>query len=113
MRVALTEVDDQIQVSYTNPVYWANAYRMDNDLSGVSAKLATALGSGEPFGTGEKELTADDMREYHYTFMMEYFDDPSELQEYDSHQQAVAAIEQNLAAHSGGSKVYRVISQRQ
>ncbi len=109
MRVALTQVEDEIQVSYTNPVYWANAYRMADNLDGVAANLAGALGSGEPFGSGAKQLTAKDMRKYHYTFMMEYFDDPSDLKKFDSHQQAVEAIEQSLASGAGGaSKVYRV-----
>jgi hypothetical protein len=42
-------------------------------------------------------------------FGMEYFDDPSVLARYDSYQQAVAAVEQALAAGKGGvGKVYRI-----
>ena len=41
--------------------------------------------------------------------MMEYFDDPSELAEYDSQEEAVKAVEDSLAAGLGGtSKVYRI-----
>ena len=109
LRVGLTEVDAGVQVSYTNPVYWANAYRMVDNLESVSAALSGALGAGQSFGSGEKQLTAEDMRDYNYTFMMEHFDDPSDLKRFRNHQQAVETIEKNLAAGAGGaSKVYRV-----
>ncbi len=109
MRVALTDVDESVQVSYTNPVYWANAYRMADNLKNVSEALAGALGAGQQYGSGDKQLTAEDMRDYNYTFMMEHFDDPSDLQRFRNHQQAVEMVEKNLAAGAGGaSKVYRV-----
>lgn len=109
MRVSVTKVGNNIEVAYTNPIYWANAYRMASNLDGVSAKLKSALGMQKQFGTGDKKLTAEDMREYHYTVLMEYFDDPSELASYTSHAEAVKAIEANLAAHKGGtSEVYKV-----
>ena len=50
MRVAVTKVGDQIQVSYTNPPYMANAYRMAGDLKDTAAKLQAALGRVEEFG---------------------------------------------------------------
>ncbi len=106
-RVAITKVGNDIQVSYTNPVYMANAYRMADDLQGVSAKLAAALGKGEQFGA--QGLTANQLRKYHYMFGMEYFTDPSVLAEYGSHDEAVKAVEAGLAAGRGGvTKVYRV-----
>ncbi len=109
MRASVTKVGNDIQVTYTNPVYWANAYRMSSNLEGVTAKLKSALGKQKQYGTGEKELTAEDMRGYHYTMMMEYFDDPSDLAGYDSHAQAVKAVEKNLAAgKSGTSQVYKI-----
>ncbi len=109
MRASITKVGDEIQVTYTNPIYWANAYRLSSNLDGVTTKLATALGAGKPFGTGDKELTADDMRGYNYTFMMEHFDDPSHLGSYDSHADAVAAVEKNLAAGKAGtSQAYKI-----
>jgi len=109
MRAAVTKAGNGIQVTYTNPIYWANAYRMSSNLDGVSAKLASALGKQKQFGTGEKELTADDMRGYHYTIMMEYFDDPSDLAGYGDHADAVAAVEANLASgQAGTSQVYKI-----
>jgi len=54
-------------------------------------------------------LTARKLRKYHYTFGMEYFDNPYELAEYQSHKEAVAAIENNLAQGVAGvTKVYRL-----
>ena len=106
--VAITQNGNDIEVSYTNPVYMAAAYRMAGDLSGVRAQLAKALGAESDFGS-DKDLTADDLRKYHYTVMMEYFDDPSELAEYDSHEEAVKAVEAGLAAGKGGTaKVYEI-----
>lgn len=110
-RVTLTKVGDEIQVSYTNPMYFGNAYRLEDttDLQAALAKLEGALGKQKEFGTGEKELTAKDLRKYHYMFGMEYFDDPSELAEYGSYEEAVAAVEQGLAQGKGGAhKVYRI-----
>ena len=106
-RVAVTDVKGALQVSYTNPVYVANVYRMAEDLKNVSAKLEAALGRKEEFGA--KGLTAAKLRKYHYMFGMEYFTDPSTLAEYGSYDEAVKAVEAGLAAGRGGtSKVYRV-----
>ena len=110
-RVTLTKVGDEIQVSYTNPMYYADAYRIE-DMTGPTDALKTlesTLGKTETYGTGDKKLTAKDLRKYHYMFGMEYFDDPSELAEYDNHDEAVAAVEKGLAEGRGGAtKVYRI-----
>ena len=106
-RVALTKVKGDIQVSYTNPVYMANGYRMKGDLKNVAVALEKALGKTEDFGG--KGATAKKLRKYHYMFGMEYFDEPSVLAEYSSYEEAIAAVEAGLAAKSEGvSKVYRI-----
>ncbi len=110
-RVTLTEVGDEIQVSYTNPLYFANTYRLEDTSGAASAlsSLESVLGKEQTFGTGEKQLSANDLRKYHYMFGMEYFDDPSELAEYDSHEEAIAAVEEGLSQGRGGAtKVYRI-----
>jgi hypothetical protein len=107
-RVAVTKVGDEIQVSYTNPVYMAHAYRMEGDLKPVGDRLAAALGNVEQFGP-EKGIGPKQLRKYHYMMGMEYFDDPSVLAEYDSHEAALKAVEDALAKNdSGVSKVFRV-----
>ena len=109
MRASITRVDNQIEVAYTNPIYWANAYRMASDLDEVNTKLKSALGVDKAFGTGKKQLSKKDMRKYHYTFLMEYFDDPSELASFGNHEEAVKTIEAKLAAGVGASsKIYRI-----
>lgn len=107
-RVAITEVGKEIQVSYTNPVYMANMYRMKGDLSNVAAELAKALGKEEDFGSG-RGMTARQARKYHYMIGMEYFTDPSLLATYGSYEEAVQTVDSKLTSGKGGvSKVYRV-----
>jgi hypothetical protein len=107
-RVSVTKNGDDIEVAYTNPVYMAAAYRMAGDGADTRKALEGALGAEKDFGS-EKKLTAKDLRKYHYTIMMEYFDDPSELAEYDSQAEAVKAVEDSLAAGKGATaKVFRI-----
>ncbi|MDH4216921.1 MAG: hypothetical protein OEV23_08555 [Gallionella sp.] len=106
-RVAITKVKDEVQVSYTNPSYMANVYRMKSDLIGVTAGLATALGRVEEYGA--KGMTAKQARKYHYMVGMEYFDEPDVLAEYGSYEEAVQAVDAKLSDNKNGvSKVYRV-----
>ncbi len=107
-RVAITQVGGQLQVSYTNPVYMAAAYHVKGNLQSVSKALAAALGAVKEYGP-ENGLNAEDLEGYHYTFGMEYFDEPYELAEYDSYEQAIAAVEEGLAVKAGGAtRVYRI-----
>ncbi len=107
-RVAVTKVKDEVQVSYTNPVYMANAYRMKDDLSDVSAKLASALGKVKEFGAAQG-MTASQLRKYHYMFGMEYFTDPSLLAEYPSYEEAVKSVDAKLGSNQNGvTRIYRV-----
>lgn len=107
-RVSITEAGKEVQVSYTNPVYMANVYRMNGDLSNVAAHLSSALGKVEEFGSA-KGMTAKQARKYHYMMGMEYFDEPSALAEYGSYEEAAQAVDAKLANNKNGvSKVYRV-----
>lgn len=104
--------DGPLQVAYTNPAYWAAAYRLADDGTAIQAKLESALGKNVAYGSFHKYangISSEDLRKYHYMVGMEYFDDPSELAEYDSQDEAVKAVEAGLASGVGGvSKVYRV-----
>ena len=107
-RISLTEKGKNLQIAYFNPVYMAQAYKMKDGLAGTAAKLEKALGKKETFGS-KKGLKADKLRTYHYMVLMPYFDDQVELAKYKSHEEAVQAVESNLAAGKGGTvKVYRV-----
>ncbi len=106
-RVSVTAASSEVQVSYTNPVYMSHVYRMEGDLSGVSAALEKTLGRMEEFGA--KGLTVKQARKYHYMFGMEYFDEPSMLAEYPSYEDAVKAVDAKLTSNDNGvTKVYRV-----
>ncbi len=107
VRVAVTKVKDEIQVSYTNPSYMANAYRMAGELKDTAARLQAALGKVEEFGA--EGLAPAKLRKYHYAFGMEYFNEPNTLASYASHEEALKAVEAGLAAGKQGvTKVYRV-----
>lgn len=107
IRVGITHTSDEVQVSYMNPDYWRYAYRIDADLGPVTAKLAEVLGAQQPFGA--KGMSPRKLKKYHYTFGMEYFDDPMEMANHGSFEKAVATVEKNLASGvAGASKVYRV-----
>lgn len=106
-RVSVVKVKDEVQVAYANPTYWSNVYRMAGDLKGVADKLQAALGKVEEFGA--KGLTAQQLRKYHYMMMMPYFDEPDRLILHASHEAAVKAVEDGLAAGKQGvTKVYRI-----
>ena len=109
MRASITSNQGIVELVYTNPIYWANAYRINNNFDAVGAALKSALGYEQQFGTGDNSYSASDMRKYHYTFLMKYFDDPSALKHYNSHQQDVDAVSTNLSKQMGAStEVYRL-----
>jgi len=108
IRVAVTKTGGNIQVSYVNPSWMANIYRMKGDLKGVASSLASAIGNKQQFGT-EGGWRSDQLRDYHYMIFMPYFDDHNELAKYSSYDKAISAVEAGLAAGKGGTtKVYRV-----
>ncbi len=107
-RVTITQVKNEVQVAFTNPVYMAQVYRMKSDLADVASALKKALGDQGEYGP-EEGLTKEDLRDYHYKWLMPYFYDRLELAEYTSYQEAIAGVEKALAANKGGvSKVYRI-----
>ena len=107
-RVSITGVGEQVQIAYTNPSYMAAAYHVEGNTDLVARKLKKALGFVKEYGASDG-LDEEDLADYRYTLGMERFDDFYKLAAYDSHKEAIAAVEKGLAAHAGGaSKVYRV-----
>lgn len=107
-RVSLTEMGGKVQVSYTNPFYMAKAYHIESALPQTAAALKAALGHVQDFGPA-KGLSEKGLAKYHYTFGMEYFDEPLELATQSSHEKAVATVEKNLNSKMGGAmQVYRI-----
>lgn len=108
IRVALTEHEGKVQVSYNEPAYLFHAYRMSGDIEPVTSALRQALGRVRDYGSAEG-MNAARLRGYHYKFLMPYFDDRIELVRYGNHQQAIDKVEAALAAGKGGAaKVYRI-----
>jgi hypothetical protein len=111
-RISVAKVGGNIQVSYTNPVYMANVYRLSDDLSSVRAQLKKALGGADKEFGSEKGMTAEYLREYEYAgmeFVMPEFDKVYELGDYDSYEEAIKAVEDGFAEKRGGGiKVYRI-----
>ena len=107
-RVAITEVDGKLQITYVNPAYLGTAYGLGK-LETVSEKLTAALGHEQEFGAegvSEEKLGPG---KYHYKIMMPYFGDVDVLNTYADYQTAVQTVEANLAAGKGGTvKVYRI-----
>ena len=107
MRVGLTVENDLVNISYTNPIYWGNAYYGDNynqvqsHYISVTEKISSALSNigksiGLPFGS-ENGLSEKSLRKYRYMFGMEKFDDVVKLNEFDSFKDAVSTIDGKFA----------------
>ncbi|APG28112.1 hypothetical protein A7E78_09815 [Syntrophotalea acetylenivorans] len=107
VRVALTQINDQVQTAYANPLYMQHIYRMKGELSGVAAALEKTLGKQQDFGM-EKGMTAKKLGKYHYMMAMPYFDDQIELVAGVDHQSTLGMVERGLAASKGVNKVYRI-----
>jgi hypothetical protein len=107
-RVAITEMNGTLQVSYMNPAYLGTAYGLGK-LETVSAKLAEALGHEQDYGA--EGVTEEKLGpgKYHYKMLMPYFDDIDVLNTYADYETGVKTVEENLAAGKGGTvKVYRI-----
>lgn len=112
LRVGVNQVEDGVQVSYLNPEYLGKAYRIESDMGTYTQALAATLGEGEAFGS-RKGLTEKKLRKYHYTFGMEYFDDPYVLGVFSSQQEGLDAVRTGLANNTVGvSSLYEVTLDR-
>lgn len=117
LRVALTKEGSVINISYTNPFYWGNAYYRE-DYSKVEANYKAVFNmfiramkksgtfKGQYFGA-KKGVEIDDLQDYQYMMGMQDFDDVVELGEFASFEEAVKVVEKNLSKNSADyAKVY-------
>lgn len=108
LRISVTNVNEEIQIAYTNPKYITNVYRMNDNLDSVSDKLIAIIGNEKKFGA-KKGNSAEKLRKYHYKAMMPYFDDQTVLAEYKSHEDAMEAINAGFNKNSTlVEKIYEV-----
>ncbi len=117
LKVGLVKKDGKVVASIINPEYMFIAYwgtQMEENQESVvtamseSAKAIFAkMGKLTPFGG---ELEKDDLVKYHYKVMMPYFDDPDELGHYQTFEEGLKTIQNNLSNGKGNTvKVYEQI----
>lgn len=114
LRLSLTESDNGVEIAYTTPEYWCNAYfRNDfhivqNDVQTVSTALRSAL---KEFGDtpveygSEKGLSVSKLQKYHYMMAMPYFDDTEVLGSYSSYKEAINQLDNIFASGAPGTKL--------
>ena len=116
LRLALTEEEGGVNISYTDPVYLGNAYFQKNyqqvaprfeSVAQTLKTLMTGLGKtiDEPFGMG-KGMTAAQISKYHYMFGMEYFEDVVTLTEFSSYDVGKSVIRSKLKKGGDTNLVY-------
>ena len=92
MRLAITKG----KVSYTNPRYWAYAYRIKSkEIDKLNKKIIKALGKTKEFGS-EKGLTEKKLRKYKYMIGMPKFTDLIKIAELKDHKIAVNKLQKAL-----------------
>ena len=117
LKIGIKKDADKIEVSILNPVYMFYAYfgedykdqkpaleKIDKDAKNV---LTSTFGNLSAFGGA---LEIEELKKYHYKVMMPYFDDPEDLEDYDSFEEGLAFIRKKIAA-SGKDilSVYEVV----
>jgi len=104
IRVSVTATEKGNQVSYVNPVYMTNLYHIP-EVPEVAADLAKIFGEGKTYGS-KKGKSKRSLKKYQYMVFMPKFDDHDKLGKFDSHEQALATVNGNLA--SGNYKLNKV-----
>lgn len=121
LKVGLKSAADGTVITYLNPDYLFNAFLQDEytnfltELTTISQDVAEALvemgDENLPFGG---KLKVDFLRKYQYNFMMPGFNDPIKLRTFDSFEQGIAKIQNNLFAKKENAKlVYKIILPKQ
>lgn len=107
LRVAITQVGSQIQVSYLNLEYFRYAYQVPESMGPIMRRLQSVLGAERSFGAAG--IDSATLARYRYAFGMERFTDPWRLAAYPNQAAAIAAVNANIARGAGGvSEVYRI-----
>ena len=111
LRVGFEKIGSKTEISMINPKYTFIGYLRDGYYSNklvldkVNENATAAIKSvgGQLVNFGGK-LEEKELKKYHYMAMMPYFDDPIELKEFSSFEEAVATIEKNLKSKKGNTK---------
>lgn len=104
IRVAVTNTDKGVQLSYVNPTYMSYVYQME-DISEVSTAITALFGEAEAFGS-KKGKTKRSLNGFQYMIMMPEFEDHDKLASFESHQEALTVVNKNFT--SGAHKLTKV-----
>jgi len=116
LRVAFTLKSGKVNVSALNPKYLFLGYLRDSytkykaDLDKITAKAVKVFKSvsGKTTAFGGK-IKESKLKKYHYMMGMPYFDDPVELKEFKSFNEAITTIKNNLKLKKANTKlVYKL-----
>jgi hypothetical protein len=119
LKVGVRMTKEDTEVSLLNPNYMFYAYFGDDykmhakELDAISQKakemISATYGTMEGFGGG---LSPEDLEDYHYKVMMPYFDDPVELESYNSFKEGLEFIRKKIAASGAALQlVYEVVNE--
>ena len=106
LRIGITSESGKTIVSYTNPIYWGNAYfradfdKVASNYSELTEHLQKAMKAsgtfvGKTFGS-KLGLSEKDLRKYHYMMAMPYFEDVVELGSFENYSSAINKIENSI-----------------
>jgi hypothetical protein len=118
LRVGLNQTSEGIEVTYTTPAYWGNAYyrnlysEVAADYKSIDASLKEVFASLSdptflPFGS-KKGLSDKKLHKYHYMMAMPYFDNVVELAKDLPYKEAVKRIEERVQTNPDANIVYSV-----
>ena len=116
LKAGLVKKDGKVTLSIINPEYMFLAYwgnQMDGQetqITEMSDKAKAAFSSFGKLTSFGGSLEKDDLIDYHYKVMMPYFDDPEDLEDYDSFEEGLKIIRANLKKGKGNTvKVYEQV----
>ncbi|WP_372648701.1 hypothetical protein [Draconibacterium sp.] len=116
LKIGLKKQGETLNISMVNPMYLFYAYFVDGvdkqedalrKISDQAIEAMQKIGTlKEPFGG---TLEKNKLQKYHYKLMMPYFTDVEELRTFDSFDEGLKTIRQNLEAGKGETeKVYEL-----
>jgi hypothetical protein len=116
LKAGLIKKDGKVTLSIINPeymflAYWGNQLDgQEKQITAMSDKAKSAFSTLGTLTTFGGELDRDDLIDYHYKMMMPYFDDPDDLEEYNSFEEGLEIIRANLKDGKGNTvKVYEQV----
>ncbi len=108
VRVAISRQGDEIEISFTNPVYLAAAFGLTDDLMAMHDALVRALGFERYFGS-EDGLSRAQLDGYNRVFGGPEFDDPLDFTAHPNQTLAVLDVERRLNKNNlGFYLIYRI-----